>query len=65
MSKKLSKSDEIVECGWDAAITDAQEKIQEAQAKIRKLKKSVAVFQRLRDCGEPFPGEEKSNAAQR
>jgi hypothetical protein len=50
-------SNKVEKC-WDSAITDAQRMIQEAQAKIRELKKSIAIFQRLRDRGEPFPGKE-------
>lgn len=65
MSKQMSKTNKIVEGGWDAAIADAEKMIQEAQAKIRNLKKSVAAFQRLRDAGEPFPSEVKNESAQK
>ena len=54
MSNQMSNT---VQNSWDSAIVDAQRMIEEAQAKIRTLRKSIATFQRLRDDGEPFPGE--------
>jgi hypothetical protein len=57
MSIKVSKPSDN---GWSVAISDAEKRIQEAQAKIRALKKSIATFRRLRDCGEPFPARRKT-----
>jgi hypothetical protein len=42
---------------WDVAIADAERKIQEAKALVRKLKGSILVFKDRRDSGEPFPGK--------
>jgi hypothetical protein len=52
MSKRLSKS---LGKGWEVAIMDAQKKIDEAQAKVRQLRKSIAMFRQLRDADAPFP----------
>ncbi len=57
MSNNMSKT---VKNNWNVAITDAEKKIQEAQARIRALKKSIAVFQKMRDCNEPFPIQKMS-----
>ena len=59
MSIELSKK---LKNNWDLAIADAEQQIQEAQTRIRTLKKSLATFQRLRDLGEPFPGEAKEQS---
>jgi hypothetical protein len=42
---------------WDAAITDAKSMIKESESRIIDLKLSIKIFERLRDKGEPFPGE--------
>jgi archaellum component FlaC len=42
---------------WDALITDAEEMIGEAKAKIERLKQSIEIFRQLRDEGQPFPSE--------
>lgn len=43
---------------WDTAIADAQKKIEEARGRIDSLKRAIRGFRRLRDRGEPFPGED-------
>lgn len=50
--------------GWDAAITDAEKRIEEARERIKWLRRSVASFRKLRDSGEPFPSESQSEASQ-
>lgn len=50
---------------WDTAISDAELAIIKAREKIKHLKHSIETFRRLRDLGEPFPGEAKSDAAQK
>ena len=42
---------------WDTAIADAETRAEQARQLIAALKKSVRTFKRLRDRGEPFPGE--------
>jgi hypothetical protein len=42
--------------GWDAAITDAQEQIEEAKRRISRLRQAIKTFEGFRDRGEPFFG---------
>jgi hypothetical protein len=42
---------------WDGLITDAEEMIDEAGQKIKRLKQSIEIFRQLRDEGKPFPSE--------
>lgn len=69
MSKQKARDFFIQPCksvsGWDKAIADAEKMIQEAKAKITNLRLSIKAFKELRDSGEPFPGEAKSDAAQK
>lgn len=57
MSREMSKNVNQPISHWDAAISDAEKKIQEAVEKITKLRESIKIFKKLRDSGEPFPGE--------
>jgi hypothetical protein len=50
---------------WDKAISDAQRMIKEAKGQIAQLKFSIRTFERLRDSGAPFPGEETFEADRR
>jgi hypothetical protein len=43
--------------GWDSAISDAEEMIQEAKEKIKRLKRSIQTFISMRERGVPFPDE--------
>lgn len=45
---------------WNAAISDAHKQINEAKAKISRLRQAIKVFEELRESGQLFPGE-KSN----
>jgi hypothetical protein len=45
---------------WDAAITDAKSMIKESESRIIDLKRSIKIFERLRDKGEPFPAKKQS-----
>ena len=53
--------------GWDAAIIEAQRQIQAAEKRISRLKLSVKVYKEMRDKGEPFIAERRSqsNVAQK
>ncbi|HEX8139421.1 MAG TPA: hypothetical protein VF544_17810 [Pyrinomonadaceae bacterium] len=42
---------------WNEAITDAKKMQQEAKMQLIRLKQAVKAFERLRDNGVPFPGE--------
>lgn len=42
---------------WDKAIADAQELIQEAEAEIAKLRRSITMMAELKRSGARFPGE--------
>jgi hypothetical protein len=42
---------------WNQAISDAEQMIQEAKAKIARLRQSIRTFEELRNSGAPFPGE--------
>ena len=45
---------------WESAIEEAERQIREAQAHVRRLKRSVAIFRKLCDSGEPWPGTSES-----
>jgi hypothetical protein len=51
--------------GWDEAVYDTEAKIQETELRLKKLKSVLAVFKERRDNNEPFPGEAKSDVAQK
>ena len=59
LDKIKSKKDK-----WDEAITDANELVQDFRKKVATLKRSIKAFERLRDSGVPFPGENKNESAQ-
>lgn len=42
---------------WDTAIKDAETQIEEAKAKIKRLRQAIRSLELLRDKGEPFPGQ--------
>ena len=45
---------------WGTAIDYAERQIADAQARVRRLKRSIAIFQSLRDAGEPWPETSES-----
>ena len=58
--------DKIYLSGWDRAIADSGELIEEAKERIRTLKRGIQHFTAMRQRGVPFPGEkttEKSKSA--
>jgi hypothetical protein len=60
LNVNLNSSEKAVN-PWDIAISDAERKIQEARARIRKLRGSILVFKDMRDSREPFPGEKSEH----
>lgn len=64
MSKKSVKDilDKKLDTTWNQAIADAERMIEEARAKIRKLRGSILVFRERRDSGEPFPCRQSARA---
>jgi hypothetical protein len=42
---------------WDVAISDAREKIVRTSAVLFGLKKALSTLRRLRDSGQPWPGQ--------
>jgi hypothetical protein len=52
--KDLSKQSDL----WDKAIADAHKLIQEGEAEIARLRRSIKIFTELKTSGAPFPGEE-------
>ena len=61
---KIVKSELSLQTGWDAAISDAEKRIAQAQARITVLKLSIQTFRQQRDAGVPFPGEDVNQTAQ-
>ncbi len=49
--------------GWESAIYEANRQIREAKNRINSLEKSVNVFRRKIESGEPWPGSEKAGTA--
>jgi hypothetical protein len=48
---------------WERAIADAEELIKDSQKNVRELRRSIAMFKRLRDSGAAFPGTTKGGVA--
>ena len=55
-SNETSKGTQLL---WDQAI-DAETQIARAHERVRRLRRSIAVFRKLRDSGEPWPGTVES-----
>ena len=43
--------------GWKAAIADAERKIDEAKARLARLKAALSFCRESLENGDPFPGE--------
>jgi len=63
MSTKMSLSKKDTVSGWDAAITDAERKIQKAEITIARLRQGILAFRKMRDRKEPFPDAESKESA--
>lgn len=42
---------------WDIAIADAKKKLERTQDAVSGLKKAISNLRRLRNSGQPWPGE--------
>ena len=42
---------------WDIAIADAKNKLERTRGAVSGLKKAISNLMRLRDSGQPWPGE--------
>jgi len=60
-AKSLSQKKDSVTF-WDTAISDAEKMLADAKERVSRLKRTITIFKRMRDNGEPFPGENQSKA---
>lgn len=51
---KVSKNTKTSENIWDSAISEAEKQIENAQNRVKDLKKAIVTFKELRDRGERF-----------
>ena len=51
--------------GWDSAICDAEDAIQEYEQRIARLKHAIRAFGALRDAGKPWLGGNEAVNARR
>ena len=52
-----SNADKVSLSGWDRAIADSEELIEEAKRQIKSLKRGIQHFTAMRERGQPFPGD--------
>lgn len=68
MSKTMSKKNSVACLNnvnpWELAISDAQNKINQAQKQISALRRAIRAFQVMRDSGEPWPGSVEVSAGE-
>ena len=57
--------DKIYLSGWDRAIADSGELIEEAKRQIKTLKRGIQHFTAMRQRGVPFPGEKTTEKSKR
>jgi len=49
--------------GWENAILAAESEIEDAKGRVAGLKRSIAIFKKLRDKGMPFPSQGEGDAS--
>jgi hypothetical protein len=45
---------------WDLAIADATKKLERTENAVSGLKRAISNLKRLRDSGQPWPGEKNA-----
>ena len=54
--KRIRTKLHVNEVAWNQAITDAQQQLETAQTRAKRLHEIIAALQKMKDAGEPWPG---------
>jgi hypothetical protein len=62
LSNKFKQTSGDKFTGWDSAIQTTEGLVQEAKERVKTLQRSIEAFKKMRDRGEPFPGESQNQS---